>query len=348
MRVAASILRQHAELAAILWAQRETLSGEDFTDTEAVAVATARLAAHLDALSIAGDAAWPVIMAQYEECPEPGELFVAAVHALAGGDAHRITQAVALARAAPGHDGLRGALAWLTPAALAPAVRSWLASDDGFRRHLAASAYLLHGADPGQRLAAFLDDADGRVRAQGYRLAGRLRRTDVVERVLAGLADTDPQARFWAAAACVEMGMAGPLEPLKAAVAVQSPHAVTALRWVLTALPTPEARRWLHELAASSATRVLAVRGIGMIGDRDALPWLVQCMGEAEVALPAAAAFLKIFGPVGELDDYFYADPDQAAQALGVDADTVQGRVPIRAMFAALIERSGPVQAGGG
>lgn len=348
MRIAASILRQHAELAAILWAQREALSAEDLPDTGAIEAATTRLAAHLDALAIAGDAAWPSIMAQYDECPEPGELFVAAVHALAGSEAHRITQVVALARAAPGHEGLLGALAWLAPAILAPAVRSWLASDDGFRRRLAASAYLLHGADPGHRLAMFLDDADGQVRAQGYRLAGRLRRTDVVERVLAGLADADPQARFWAAVACVEMGMAGPLEPLKAAVAVQSPHAVTALRWVLTALPTAEARRWIHELDASPATRVLAVRGIGMIGDRDALPGLVQRMGDVAVALPAAAAFVKIFGPVGELDDYFYADSDHAAEALGVDADTVQGRIPIRAMFAALIEHSVPAQVGGG
>ena len=340
MRIAASIVRQHVELAAILWAQRDTLSGDDLPDTGAIAGIDARLATHLDALSIAGEAAWPFIIEQYEACPDKGELFVAAVHALASGEERRIVEVVDLARAAQDQEGLLGAVAWLTPATLAASVRVWMASADGFCRYLAASAYLQHGADPGVRLTAFLDDADGRVRTQGFRLAGRLRRPDVLGRVLAGLADADPDARLRAAEACMEMGAAGPaLAPLKAAIAAQSPHAAAALRSVLAALPAAEAQRWLNELAASPATRVLAVRGVGMIGGREALPWLVRRMGDVAVAAPAATAFLKIFGPIGDLDDYFYGDSDQAAEVLGIDADTVQERIPIAAAFAGLIDQ---------
>jgi uncharacterized protein (TIGR02270 family) len=339
MRIAAAVIRQHVELAASLWVQRDRLSQEHPSDAAIVKGVEARLEANLDALAIAGDAAWPFIIEQYDASPGKGELFVAAVHALSRRDAALIDRVVNVARGPNQHEGLLGAIAWLPAPTLAKTVRSWMASADGFCRYLAASAYLTHGVDPGRQLSVFLDDRDGRVRAQAYRIAGRSKRIDVLERVRAGLADGDAEARVSAALACAEMGDArSALARLKDIVTTHPTHAATALRWALDVLPAGERRRWINELAAEPATRAMAVRGLGMIGDRAALPWLVRRMSDRSVAALAADAFLEIFGPVPDQDDYFYADADRAAEGLGVDADDVQGRIPIAAAFAALID----------
>ena len=53
-------------------------------------------------------------------------------------------------------------------------------------------------------------------------------------------------------------------------------------------------------------------------------------MDDAAVAAPAAAAFLEIFGPVDDPDEYFYGDAERAAAALGGDAESIDGRIPTR------------------
>jgi len=338
MRIAASITRQHVELAAFLWTLRDAESRQDPPHDDILEDIDARLEANLDGLSIAGGAAWPFILEQYEASPQKGELFVAAVHALRRREQQRIEQVIAFAGAGEGHEGLLGALAWLKPDALASTVRTWIASQDAFCRYLAASAYLGHGADPGPRLIPFLQDPDARVRAQGFRIAGRLRRADTLDRLRAGLGDADPDARLAAALACAAMShTASALAPLKAAVISHSHDAAMALRAVLAALPAREARHWLGELADRPDTRALAVRGVGMLRRREDLPWLVRHMDDAAVAAPAAAAFLEIFGPVEDPDEYFYGDAERAAAALGVDAETLEGRIPIAMAFAALL-----------
>ena len=102
LRIVPEVVREHVELAAFQWAQRDTLAAEDLPDTEAIAFVDGRLEANLDALRIAGAAAWPFIIDAFETYPEKGELFVTAFHAIETRDAKRIEQAVCFARAPPG------------------------------------------------------------------------------------------------------------------------------------------------------------------------------------------------------------------------------------------------------
>ncbi len=73
-RIVPAVVREHAELAAFQWAQRDTLSQEDPPDPAVIAGIDKRLEANLDGLRIAGAAAWPFIIDQFEEYPEKGEL----------------------------------------------------------------------------------------------------------------------------------------------------------------------------------------------------------------------------------------------------------------------------------
>jgi uncharacterized protein (TIGR02270 family) len=338
MRIAAAIVRQHAESAAFLWAQRDTLALADPVEAVAVAEIDARLAAELDGLAIAGEAAWPFLVEQYETYPEKGELFAFAVQALARGEARRIEQAMGFAQASGDAAGLLGACAWLEPARLAPMVRRWVAAPNGFARYLAAACYRLHAVDPGRLLDGFLADADPRVRGEAARLAALALRGDAAPALRERMADDDPGVRFWAAWALAELGerRAAP-EALMRAIGEAPERAQDGLRTALAALGNDAARRWLSELWAEPATRPLTVRGVGMVGGREMLPWLVDRMNDPTIAVPAAAAFAEIAGPLEDPDDFFYDDPDEAAHILGAEPGSLEGRLPISERFRALL-----------
>lgn len=172
--VIAAVIREHVENAAFFWAQRDTLAAEDPPDTEAMALVDARLEANLDALRIAGTAAWPFIIQAFEAFPEKGELFLLTHRALETGDAKRLDQAVGFARIAQdGPRGLCGAFEWLPPKVTASVVRLWIDSGDGTKLMAALSAMLAHGGHPGDRLDRLLRSDSQAIREMAATLASR-------------------------------------------------------------------------------------------------------------------------------------------------------------------------------
>ena len=164
-RIVPAVVREHAELAAFQWAQRDTLSQEDPPDAGVIAGIDKRLEANLDVLRIAGAAAWPFVLDQFEEYPEKGELFVVAIRALETADARRLDQALAFARTAvDGTRGLCGAFAWLPPETTAAVVRDWLDATDPVKIEAALAALSAHGANPGDRLKRLMRHDSNAVR----------------------------------------------------------------------------------------------------------------------------------------------------------------------------------------
>ncbi|MFO1138040.1 MAG: hypothetical protein U1E41_03015 [Paracoccus sp. (in: a-proteobacteria)] len=172
--VIAFVVREQVENAAFFWAQRDTLAAEDPSDTDTIAFIDGRLEANLDALRIAGNAAWPFIITAFETFPEKGELFVMTHHALETGDAKRLEQAVGFARVATdGARGLCGAFEWLPPSVTAPVVRIWIDSGDRIRTEAALAAIIAHGGNPGDRLERLMRDGSDRIREMAAILVAR-------------------------------------------------------------------------------------------------------------------------------------------------------------------------------
>ena len=107
------VVRQHAEMAAFLWAQRHELTRADPVNHNAVRDVERRLEANLDGLRLAGEAAWPFALMQFEDTPEKGELFLLSLLAIEGADADRIARVVEFGRACDDSSGLEGAIGWL-------------------------------------------------------------------------------------------------------------------------------------------------------------------------------------------------------------------------------------------
>ncbi|WP_027168484.1 HEAT repeat domain-containing protein [Mesorhizobium sp. WSM3224] len=327
--VVPDVVRQHAEQAAFFWAQRDTLMLGDPPDLHVVAGVDRRLEANLDGLRIAGPAAWPFVVAAYKDFPEKGELFLYGWMSIEEDNDRRVAEAIELGRQSTDEArGLVGALAWHKPATIAPFVRDWIGAPDAFKRFLGVSACLGHNANPGQLLARLVRDPDMRVRAASLRLAGKLRRTDLVGELRAALEDGEEQPRFWAAWALTELGSGDLASPrLREAAVNGGPDALTALRAAIKAAPDQDVRSWMGGLLKSPKTAPLAVRGAGMLGDRTLLHWLIHQMRSPALAAAAGGALLELF-PESREADLFTTDPGQVDQAFSDHFGDQFARVP--------------------
>ena len=315
--VAAEAVRQHAELAAFLWAQRDSWSAEDPPDVKVIAEIDQRLEANLDGLRIAGVSTWPFLKAQHEDFPEKGELFAFAWMALELADGEKVAQAVEFGRlTADDAKGLIGALTWHKPAVIGPFVRQWIGDQDVFSRFLAISSCIAHNVDPGTTLARLVKDDDPRARAAALRLAGQLQRFDLGRDIQSALDHRDERVRLWASWALVEMG-SGDLarQELRKIASAGGPDATVAMRVLVKAGPAKEVRAWMGGLMKTPQTAPLAVRGIGMLGDHSALPWLIGQMREPHVAVAARAAFLELCPEAREETKLFTVDPEELGSA---------------------------------
>ncbi|WP_156933430.1 HEAT repeat domain-containing protein [Mesorhizobium sp. LSHC412B00] len=296
-RIASLVVRQHAELVAFLWVQRESLLAQEPPAAVAAKDIDDRIEANLDGLRIAGQAAWPSLLQQLQDYPDSGELFAFAWTAIEFNDPVRLSEAVGHARElTPSPDGFIGALRWHAADRIGPHVRDWITDADAFKRFLGVSACLVHSVDPKNLLPRLARDPDPRVRAAGLRLVGVLKRTDLAGEANAALNDSDEDARFWSAWSLVELGHARLAQnALRAAVEAPGKDRLIALRAAIKSGPETEVRAWLGGLMQSPQTASIAVRSIGMLGDRGRLAWLVERMREPPVSIAAGASFAELF-----------------------------------------------------
>ncbi|MER9851174.1 HEAT repeat domain-containing protein [Mesorhizobium sp. M0106] len=315
-RIAVEVVRQHVEQAAFLWAQRDTWSLEDPPDEAVIAEIGQRLEINLDGLRIAGSAAWPFVDRQLADFPDKGEFFVAGWMAIEQEDAKRVDSTIEAARQAGERRGLVGAFSWHKPQKIGKLVRDWLGAHDALLRYLGVAACVAHGVDPKRLLERLVRDPDSDTRALSLRLAGKLKRTDLAQEMEAAMQAEDDAVRLWAGWALTELG-SGDLAraALRKAATAGTPGALAALRAAVKAGPEKEVRVWLGGLMKSQATAPLAVRGIGMLGDRSVLGWLVQQMSQPTLAIAAVAAFLELFPEARGETKLFSSDPADAGTA---------------------------------
>jgi uncharacterized protein (TIGR02270 family) len=315
-RIAAEAVRQHVEIAAFLWAQRDTLSLDDPVGAGTIGDIDQRVEANLDGLRIAGPAAWPAIDTIVDDFPENGELFVAAWMAIEQSDPQRLEKTVDLAHQFDQPRGLVGALAWHTVPKIAPLARDWLGERNGFKRYLGVAACAEHNVDPKQWLERLVCDPDPRVRAIALRLAGMLGRADLAAELRDALDADNESVRLWAAWALTEVGRGNLASAaLRKAAVAGGPDALFALRAAVKAGPEKDVRAWMGELMRTPATAPVAVRGVGMLGERSVLPWLIERMREPQVAVAAVAAFLELFPEAREETKLFTVDPEELGPA---------------------------------
>jgi uncharacterized protein (TIGR02270 family) len=291
-----SVLSQHAEEAAFLWLVRDNAVHAPHYSLKDLARLDNRIEAHLEGLSVAGEAGWEIVCSELK-WKEPGEVFAAAAVALMSDEVSRMQPVLEVARTTPELSrGMIAALAFLPTERVALRVSQLCASQDPDRRRIGIAASACQRLDAGRPLVAALESDNPSLRARALRAVGELGRIDLLPAARAGIKDADDSTRLWAAWSCGLLGDKGTAEVLRGLVRLDFPGHAIALDMCLRLLDPPDASRWREELVKDPAAARLAIQAAGVIGDPAPVPWLIDQMADDVVARVAGESFTFITG----------------------------------------------------
>ncbi|MBZ9896167.1 MULTISPECIES: hypothetical protein [unclassified Mesorhizobium] len=318
----AAMVDQHASDAAFLWSRRRReIDGPILGETD-IGRIDQRLNANLEGLMASGKAGWEAAQAHFADYAEPGELFVLCVLALHWGEAETVTSVVDAAGTLgeDGASGLSGAIARTPRENLSSFVAEWLDARDARLRGLGLAALWHHRVDPGTRLGDLLGDPDSNIRRRAFRLAGGLKRRDVLLTVLDGLDGHTSKERLIAALAACLLGQARLAHPVLDQIVLAEPAlAPAAIEMRLLTTPLKAGKGWLQDRLKQPALRATATAAIGLFGDRSVMPWLIAKMREPELVFAAGLALRDLFEVDLNDTDLFTTD----AAALGKEFESL-------------------------
>jgi len=328
----ATILDQHAEEAAFLAGLRSYAVGAPHYDLAHLGDLDERIEAHLDGLQVAGLKGLHLLLEQLTPHAQ-GEVFATVALALRLSNESALETLYQHLHANPeGEAFLVAALGWLEWHEVCALIERDLSSTDAQRRRVALAAHALHGKDPGPALLSALGHSDASVLAAAARLAGTLRRRDLLQPLRQHRLHGDDEVRFWSNWASAQMGDQEALGNLRLFAEQPGERRRPALEVLLAWQPREASVAWLRGLMQSAAHRHMAIQAIGLFGDPQTIPWLIRQMHELPTARAAGEAFSLITGAdLAELDleldvypDYDEGptdDPSDANVAMDPDID---------------------------
>ncbi|MCA0002212.1 MULTISPECIES: hypothetical protein [unclassified Mesorhizobium] len=307
-----AIIEQHVEDAAFLWHRRSREIDGPIMGAFDIGRIDQRLDANLDGLFAAGQTAWDLASARFADYQEPPELFLLGALAFEWQSASAIKFALESAGrlGKSGLSALSGSVARSSPGKLKPFVARWLDSTVAMERALGVGALHHHGGNPGPRLTGLLSDGDAEVRRRALKLAGALRRRDVIAKVWVCLEAPSAEERLEAAVAACLLGEAPRVHPMLDKMVARNPElagAVFEIRLLTT--PSTAARTWWEHFVSTAATREAAVAASGLAGDMAIMPWLIERMRSPELAYAAGLALRDLIEIDFNDTDVFVTDP---------------------------------------
>ena len=316
------ILRLHAENAAFVVAlHRRGLDGPNFGLIDLYDLEN-RLAGHLDALTMAGEAGYGLAEENLAMTVGYGEIFTLFHVALRQRPAIALAELVPKAALEPEQLSAMGAAAaWCAPDLIAARMRAWIGGADPVAVWIALDVCGRRRVDPRNLLPPLLAHPDPRVATRAMQLAGELGRADLAPALVARCrAEPDPEVRFWAGWAAA---LLGDRTTAPAALAEQivpgtpAPRARRIAELVPLIWDDRAAKSWIARLLANAATERWGVVATGALGAAASLDWLIRQMQEPTLSRISGAAFCRIGGiRLGPLSLELKEFPDDPANAV--------------------------------
>lgn len=291
-----AIVDQHNEEAAFLALLRDYAVRAPHYDLQHLATLDNRIEAHLDGLRIAGLPGLDALLQQLG--PNIlGEVFAATVLAFETGNTAAMARLAEHLRShADAERFMAAALGWLEWPLIAPWIDRLLVSPEPIFRCIGLAACGMHRHDPGPALLAGLSHADPGVLARAARVAGELRRRDLMAAIRAHRLHPDAATRFWANWATVQMGDEEALVPLRQFAEQPGAQQYRALLVLLAWQPRDISIAWVRQLMPQAQQRRMVIQAVGLLGNPVSIPWLIQQMHDLPHARVAGEAFSLITG----------------------------------------------------
>ena len=324
-----TVVAQHSDDAAFSWLLRDAAVRQPHYSLEDLAKLDDQVDAHLDGLRIAGDAGWKICKAAMA-WKEPGEIFTVGVLAFESGAETRIQLALEATLTEPTLcRGLVSALGWLPFSIAERHLKSLTGAESSLLRCAGIAAAAIQRQNFGWLLRDAVLDSDPLLRARALRAVGELGRLDHLSLAGSHLKADNDEVRFSAAwSLALLSGDASALTVLRSIVESTAPRHERALQMAMRRMALPSAKAWQRELAQNAAHIRSAVVGVGVIGDPQYIPWLIEQMTIPALARVAGEAFTMITGVdiayedlEGEWPEGFEAGPTENPEDDNVEMD---------------------------
>ncbi|GAA0404350.1 TIGR02270 family protein [Cocleimonas flava] len=304
------IIDQHAEEAAFLWLLRSNAVSASHFDLEDLSELDDRVEAHIDGLRVSGDYGWEICKATLE-FKESGELFITTVLALESDDAEKLKIVYEfLTENAELQNGFVSALGWVDPKFLEGKVSGFLASKTPFWQQIGIAACTVQRVDPGDHLKQGIESKNLALCSQSLRAAGKLGRNDLLDLIKKRLASKDESVKFWSAWSAILCGdRSESLSVMLAFVKQDSCYMLQATMILLRVYNSQKSKELLALLKDQNKMR-LVIQGMGIRGEADYIPWLIDQMNTPELSRLAGESFTFITGVDLAYDDLEMDQPE--------------------------------------
>lgn len=307
----AAIVVQHVEDASFLWSRRRhEIDGQILGEAD-IGRIDQRLHANIEGMLASGESAWKLSLARFFDYEAPAELFALSLLALHWGNKKLLDTVLDGVRATNGGiAGISGAIACTTRDKLRPFLPRWLDEQDPLLQALGLIALTHQRVDAGDRLQSLVLSPDVCVRTRAIRLAGIMRRRDLVGDISVALEGSDLGERLAAARAFCLLGEARhAYATLDKLARIDGFIGGEAIDIRLLATPKLEAKKWLQERLQEPSMHLAALRAIGVLGEVSMLPWLVEKMRDPSLAYTAGFALRDLIEADFNDADVFTLDP---------------------------------------
>jgi uncharacterized protein (TIGR02270 family) len=327
---------QFADDAAFLWLLRSNAINQPHYHLADLNELDQRIDAQLDGLMTAPEESWEVCEASLA-LQQPGEAFVASALAFRSLDVRKIQIAVEAGLAdTRAFEGLVSAMAWLPGRLVHSWIKKFLTSKDLDHKHLALAVCSARREDPREYLTTILQRSDclthEKLYARGLRLIGELKRFDLIPALRQGVSGENTNTRFWAHWSAILLGDKTQVAQLQEWVLNTNPMQRRAIELCFRTLPADTARDWITRLAQDPANQRLVIHATAVLGDPQAINWLLIQMHKPALTRLAGEAFTTITGidlvahklvleDIPELEDVL---PDDGAQNEEIDTSEDQ------------------------
>ncbi len=317
------IYEQYVDNASFLWILRSIAVNQPHYYPSDIEELDRRIEAQLDGLMTSIDTAWPVCVDALE-LEEPGEVFTAAVVAFRSHDMNKIQQAVEVGLSSETVvKGVISALGWLPGKVVHNWIKKFFTSKDLNHKYLAIAACSVRRENPEEYLNRILEREDCQqhlsLYARSLRLVGELRRLDLMPYLEAALKSENDNIRFWAIWSSILLGKHELVKQLEPFVFNSGQYQTRALEIAFRVLPVEQGRSWISALAKSEGQERNVVKATGILGDPQAVNWLIAKMKDESLAKLAGEAFSLITGI--DLEQHQLIDERDSKQQIDSDED---------------------------
>lgn len=295
----AHFYERYADDAAFLWLLYFYGANQPHYTKEDLLELAKRIDANLDALLTAPEASWEIC--ENAMSMGVGEVFAATVLAFRSLDTTKIQRVVEVGLSDElYYVGLVSAMDWLPGRFVHSWVKKFLQSKDLNHKYLALAVCSARREDPADFLQIILSREDCIKHPLVYpcalRLVGELKRFDLLSALHKGMASDNSAAVFWSSWSSILMGDRSQATKLQSFVLQENPFQVDAVEICFRVLPIEQARSWVSLLSKNPEHMRLVISATAILGDPQAVNWLISQMKVPDFTRVAGEAFTLITG----------------------------------------------------